>query len=105
MPGCRIGEASHPGPVDFSGNDKGRDLVEKWLHRDPAVKRPRTMADALGHSAAGSSSDPLPQVPPEPVPEAEQHPEPVQAEPVPEAEQHPEPVQAEPVLAEVARIP
>ena len=77
-------------------------MLEKHLHRGvdtPAVKKQRTMRDALAQpytmitrdrrgvpvmdsfpgSNARSSSDPLPQVPPEPVP-AEQHPEPVQAE-------------------------
>jgi hypothetical protein len=103
MPGRRIGEASHPGPVERTDMDE----LGKWLHRGvdgPGRKKQRTLRDALAQphtmitrdrcgvqvmesipgSSAGSSTDPLPAVPPaHPVPEPEPVHEPP-AHPVPE---------------------
>ena len=103
-----------------AANTIGMDLVEKHLHRGvegPDRKKQRTLSDALAQphwqitrdrcgmqvmesipgSSAGSSTDPLPQVPPEPVLGAEQHPEPLLGEPVPTlpaVPEEPEPMDA-----------
>ena len=45
------------------------DELDKWLHRDPAVKRPRTMNEALGQAPA------VPEAPAPAVPEAPAQPD------------------------------